>query len=239
MSIRQIKYTVTAEGIEPSVKQFGGRQREHDGTEIVFEISSGLYQLLQEQAEAVGGQLMYRIIGYDGQGGYANTVPKELPKEDDEEMTLSTVIYTLEEWITRYGGIVKAVLVISLIKDDNTEMELFYPAIIQLQNLPSGQSTSGKNFQSPVTLEKVIQEAVAAAYSVREDADNGLFKGDKGDKGEKGDKGDKGDTYVLTDNDRSVIAAMVMTNEFTNYVNNDLDEILSTQEAILGGESNE
>ena len=61
---------------------------------------------------------------------------------------------------------------------------------------------------TPSEYERIAQLAAAAsetAASVREDADNGLFKGDKGDKGdtgergatglqgEKGDKGDKGD----------------------------------------------
>ena len=42
-----------------------------------------------------------------------------------------------------------------------------------------------------------MKTAVDIAESVRKDADNGVFdgdKGDKGDRGEKGDKGDKGDT---------------------------------------------
>lgn len=38
------------------------------------------------------------------------------------------------------------------------------------------------------------QQAVDIAETVRADADNGLFKGDKGDKGDTGPKGDKGDT---------------------------------------------
>ena len=56
------------------------------------------------------------------------------------------------------------------------------------------------------------------AQSVRDDADNGLFKGEKGDagpqgeKGEKGDKGDKGDPYTLTDEDKNEIASKVKEN---------------------------
>ena len=37
------------------------------------------------------------------------------------------------------------------------------------------------------------ENAVETANSVRADADNGIFKGEKGDKGDKGEKGDKGD----------------------------------------------
>ena len=39
----------------------------------------------------------------------------------------------------------------------------------------------------------ISEETKQIALSIREDADNGLFKGDKGDTGEKGAKGDKGD----------------------------------------------
>lgn len=56
-------------------------------------------------------------------------------------------------------------------------------------------------------LEKV-NEAVEVSNSVREDADNGVFDGEKG---EKGDKGDKGDPYVLTDEDRQLIVDDVLS----------------------------
>ena len=205
MAVREIKYTVGEEGITPTIKQFGGLQGEHKATEIVFEIESQLYSLLQEQAEELNGSLLYRFKGYDGEGGCASTVPvllpqEVLPQEDDENMVLSTVTYPLEEWITRYGGIIKVVLVISLLKADKTEMELYNaPAVIQLKNQPVGKDVSGESFESPVTLERKLRNAINAANSVREDADNGLFKGDKGEKGDKGDtgaqgpKGDKGD----------------------------------------------
>lgn len=49
-------------------------------------------------------------------------------------------------------------------------------------------------------------KAVEVANSVREDADNGEFNG------EKGDKGDKGDDYVLTLADKTEIADLVLSN---------------------------
>lgn len=81
---------------------------------------------------------------------------------------------------------------------------------------------------------KVAEAAEAVAESVRADADAGKFKGEKGEKGdtgaqgiqgekgdkgldgapgakgEKGDKGDPGSDYVLTDADKSEIAALVL-----------------------------
>lgn len=80
---------------------------------------------------------------------------------------------------------------------------------------------------------EIMASAKALAQSVRDDADSGVFKGEKGDvgergpqgiqgekgdkgdtgdkggKGDKGDKGDKGatgDPYVLTDTDKQEIA---------------------------------
>jgi hypothetical protein len=49
-----------------------------------------------------------------------------------------------------------------------------------------------------------VNDAVEVSNSVREDADNGVFDGEKG---EKGDKGDKGDPYVLTEEDKQDIVS--------------------------------
>ena len=57
---------------------------------------------------------------------------------------------------------------------------------------------------TPTQMEQVMtmmQRAVDMAQSVRDDADNGVFDGEKGDtgkKGERGEKGDKGDTGEVT-----------------------------------------
>ncbi len=44
-----------------------------------------------------------------------------------------------------------------------------------------------------------MKTAVDTAKSVREDADNGVFDGEKGDKGDRGVKGDKGDAFEYED----------------------------------------
>lgn len=80
-------------------------------------------------------------------------------------------------------------------------------------------------------LVNLATETKLIAQSVRDDADNGAFKGDKGEKGDtglqgpKGDigergpqgiqgiqgpKGDKGDSYVITETDKSEIVELVM-----------------------------
>lgn len=74
-----------------------------------------------------------------------------------------------------------------------------------------GTDTYGEAPQPPTPsvyeqILKTSKNAVDTANSVRQDADNGLFNGEKG---EKGDKGDKGDNYVLTLEDKQEIANMV------------------------------
>ena len=46
------------------------------------------------------------------------------------------------------------------------------------------------------TLISIARDAVNIAQSVRDDADNGVFDGEKGDRGEKGEKGEKGEDGI-------------------------------------------
>ena len=51
MSIRTIEYTVTASGISPSVKQFGGVQGDHNATKLKFILNEEFWKLLQDKQE--------------------------------------------------------------------------------------------------------------------------------------------------------------------------------------------
>lgn len=160
MSIRQIEYTVTADGLNPSVKQFGGVQGDHRSTEIVFKISAALYAALSEQAETSGGKLIYRCDGFDGEGGAARSDTNDLTEQ---------VTYHLEEWLTRYGGIVRVVLVISLLRDNSTEMELYsFPAMLQLKNLPEGSDTDGESHESMSVLAQVAKDSAETAVEAKD-----------------------------------------------------------------------
>lgn len=168
MAVRQIEYTVKADGLSPSVKQFGGVQGDHRATEVIFNISNELYNALSEQA-ASGGDLIYRFDGYDGEGGMCRSDRKALPEEIEDEPI--QVVYPLEEWLTRYGGIVRVVLVISLSKNDLTEMELYsFPAILQLKNLPSGDKVSGESYESMSVLAQVAKDSAETAVKAKDDA---------------------------------------------------------------------
>ena len=98
--------------------------------------------------------------------------------------------------------------------------------------LESGYCPDAKNPSVPTPSEYqqiigLLDETKQIAESVREDANAGLFKGDKGDKGDRGEqgvqglqgeqgiqgiqgeKGDKGESYILTDADKQEIADIV------------------------------
>ena len=170
MAVRQIEYTVYADRLEPSVRQLGGMQGDHKATEVLFEISGSLYEILKEQTESTNGRLIYRFDGYDGAGGVHSSDTKDLPAEDGEEL-LVKLKYPLEEWITRYGGQIKVVLVISLLKDDSTEMELYnYPAVCQLKNRPFGTPAPGENHESISTLAQVTKESAEIAARAKDEA---------------------------------------------------------------------
>lgn len=159
MAIRKIEYTVTAEGISPATVQSGGVQGEHRATELVFKLTDGLYQSL-EALKGDTGSLVYRIDGYNGEGG--------VHRSDVGELT-QAVSYPLEEWLTRCGGIIKAVLVISLIENDTTEMELYsFPAVLRLKSLPDGADVDGENAESMSTLAQVAKSSAETAVQSAE-----------------------------------------------------------------------
>lgn len=162
MAVRKIEFTVSTDSIEPAVKQFAGVQGDHKATEVVFNIAPELYRNLTTQATN-GARLIYRFDGYDGEGGFKSS--------DTFELTETTVSYLLEEWLTRFGGVVKVVLVISILKNDLTEMELFnFPALLQLKNRPEGVETDGENYESISTLAQVAKDSANVAVDAKNSA---------------------------------------------------------------------
>ena len=159
MAVRKIEFTVSLDGIQPAVKQFAGVQGDHKATEIVFNIAPELYQSLTAQATN-GAKLIYRFDGYDGEGGFKSS--------DTAELTESQLSYELEEWLTRFGGIVRAVLVISLLKDDLTQMELYsFPALLQLKNRSDGYMPDAEGYKSMSTLAQVAKDSANTAVEAK------------------------------------------------------------------------
>ena len=165
MAVRTVSYAVTANGITPATKQPGGVQGEHNATKLTFNIGSELWDSLQSHITG-GGELIYRIDGYDGEGSVGRS---------DTHTLTQNIDYLLEEWLTRSGGTIKAILVISLLDDDVTEMELYsFPAILQLKAMPnSGEDADTDLRESLSVLAQVAknasESAVTSADSVHTD----------------------------------------------------------------------
>lgn len=88
------------------------------------------------------------------------------------------------------------------------------PAGVVIEYMGDGDATSGGSSDpSPDIYAQLLELAESTeqiAQSVRDDADAGKFDGAPGAKGDKGDTGDPGSDYVLTDADKSEIAALVL-----------------------------
>lgn len=166
MAVRTINFTVSAGGISPAVLQDAGVQGDHNSTEVSFAIDDSLYQSVMSQAEECGGTAIYRIDGYDSAGGVYNS--------DTQILSAQNILYPVGEFLTRYGGNIKIVLVISLHKNDTTEMELFsFPALLKLKNLPEAKKLENeKNYQSLSTLSQSAKDAAQRAEQAAEDAEN-------------------------------------------------------------------
>lgn len=150
MAVRKIEYTVTADGISPSTIQKGGVQGEHNATEVVFNLEISLYNELQ-RLKNQGNRIVYRIDKYNGEGS--------LDMSDTTELSSQSVNYLVEEKVTRFGGLIKIVLVITAISNDSTEAELYtLTAKLQLQNLPNGRTKNGEDYKSMSTLAEVVKK---------------------------------------------------------------------------------
>ncbi len=110
-----------------------------------------------------------------------------------------------------------------------------------------GSDTAGQAPPPPTPnvyqeLIEIAKQAVNTAQSVEERANNGEFNGKDGKDGEKGDTGPQGPAgadgkdYILTDADKQEIADIVAKTELA-AVNAVLDQIITSQQSYLGGDS--
>ena len=160
MAIRKIEYAVDVGGINPKTRQEGGVQGDHNVTELEFSLSDRLYERLKNEADLVSGaKLCYRIDRYNGEGDCEATAAQELESK--------VIVFAVDEWMTRYGGIVKAVLVFSLEGEEFTEIELFsFPAVLTLKTRPSTLLENREKYRS------LSNMSIAASDSAKSAADN-------------------------------------------------------------------
>lgn len=168
MAVRKLRFAVTADGISPAVKCPAGVQGEHKATELIFNLDTELYRELQS-VYSENKKPIYRIDGYDGEGGVIRYA--------SEELTNPSISFFLEERLTRAGGVVKVILVLSVFDDETTEMELYsFPAILQFKNLPSGKEMPGGNHESISTLAEIAKKASESAVRSSETAVDAMEK---------------------------------------------------------------
>lgn len=168
MTLETITYTVGLSGIEPKTRQNGGVQGNHNVVGIEFKIDDELYSMLRaKEALWEGEKLYYHLERYNGEGNCEPTVPQLLVS--------NIVAYGLEEWITRYGGLIKVVLVLSFGSSEETQIELYhYDAILSLKSRPTGSGVSSGQYKSMATMSAAAinasQSAVEAAKTAEESA---------------------------------------------------------------------
>jgi len=156
MSVRIIKYTVSENGVSPANIQQGGFQDEHNATRLDFAVDE---MLLQKLTSAVGeGKLFYHFDGYDGAGGVASTEAQEYV---GEEMS-----YSLENWITRFGGRITVYLVFTACDSETFEtlMELYsFPAVLNIKEKPLGELIENEEYESIPALAHLARVAAKRA----------------------------------------------------------------------------
>lgn len=165
MAVRTVEFKVSESGILPSSQQFGGVQGEHRATCVSFTLEEDLFNKIS--ASSGGNRVVYRFDAYDGAGGVRSTEPLDLVD--------GALEFYLEEWQTRFGGNVSVFLVITEIKDDSTEMELYsFPAVLRLKNRPDGEAVDGENYESVSTLAESAKNSAKNAFESAEAASESL-----------------------------------------------------------------
>ena len=157
MAIRTIEFLVSESGITPSAQQFGGIQGEHNATELLFSLDSGLREKILAEADD-GSRIVYRFDAYDGSGGMVSGAPEPLGD--------GALSFSISEWQTRFGGNVSVYLVITEIMNDETEMELYsFPAVLRLKSRPDSSPVEDASRESLSALVEVSKSAAESAAS--------------------------------------------------------------------------
>ena len=199
MAYKTISFRVGFDGITPAARQRVGMQKNHNMVELEFGVDPGLRAALQNSGASE--KVLCRFEIYNAAGEVFRTASEDVQERFDDFI----FYYELQERDTRYGGIVKVVLVLTALDGTDTVMESYsFPALLQVESLPEGMASDGKSRVSYSELElkaleaaKVAKdaanqavEASAAALEVKQAYDNGELKGEKGDTGPQGEKGE-------------------------------------------------
>lgn len=145
MSIRTVQFALTANSISPTLAQSGGVQGEHNATSVEFLIDPSL--LLKIQHEAKNSIPFYRIDAFTLDGKKISTEPKELVSD--------LITFELSNQLTQSGADIKIHLVISILSDNETLVDLYsYPATLTVLSLPSSQKVQTEEYSGITELYK-------------------------------------------------------------------------------------
>lgn len=218
MAIETINYTVYASRIEPNTKQFGGVQGDHNKVEVVFTIDELLWKQLEPDAKEL--KLRYRFDLYNGGG--------EMLNGDPELLNGNEVSILVNEWLTRYGGVAKIVLVITKLENNTTHLQLHsFPVNLRFESLPTGSKSDGESHESITTLAEVAKYAADRAVNARKVAE------DAADKVAKTNDVLKNGAVVIFDGNRGTGR--------TNVLDTIIDDVLENSKSAIssGGVYNE
>lgn len=169
MAIRNINYTISADGVTPATEQFAGMQEEHNATSLTFALDPDLRTALTEYI--LNYELAYRFDIYDGEG---NVLQGDSSSLVEGGTVLESVTLELAEPAARYGGKVSIYLVITAFDGDSTKLNLYsFPAKLRFNNLPDGGEGDNNTREAITTLaeaaktaaDKAEQSAIEAAES--------------------------------------------------------------------------
>lgn len=207
MAYKTITFQVGFDGITPSARQRVGMQKNHNMVSLEFEVDPSLRATLQGGASET---VYFHFEIYNAAGEVFRTASEDVQERFDDFI----FYYHLQERDTRYGGVVKVVLVLTALDGTDTVMESYsFPALLQVESLPEGVASDGENRVSYSELElkaleaaKVAKDAAGqaveasdAALAVKQAYDSGELKGEQGDVGPVGPQGEKGDPFVYSD----------------------------------------
>ncbi len=163
MAIREIKYTVTADGIDPAAQQPGGIQGDHNATKLVFTLEQDFYESIINEAD--GKTVIYRFEGFDCLGKMTAGEPFPL---------VQTMTYPLENWLTKEGGTIKVHLVLSVMEGDNTIIDIYtFPTLLKLKE---NNVTAPSDYENLPNLAFVAKEAAKSAAQDAQTASNAKTK---------------------------------------------------------------
>lgn len=156
--MREIKYTVSLDGVSPSNVQFGGMQGEHNATRLNVTIDTKLFAKLEGAA--------YRFEAEDGAGCRQTIAMGEIESEN--------VVCSVPQSVTCNGGNVTIRLIFSKVAETEIEYILYsFPIRLRFDLTSNGEFTESKDasdISAAVALAKGYTEKAEQAANMAENA---------------------------------------------------------------------